>query len=77
MMERALVMCTKKCSFENRVKAMIMYIGYGKVAKKTYKILYKKCKYKCLFVVCFVLGVLYYIKLNKENGWEDEGKNYN
>lgn len=67
MMERSLVTCTKKCSFENRVKAMIMYIGYGKVAKKTYRTLYKRCKYKKLFFICFLFGVLYYIKLNKEN----------
>ena len=67
MMERAAVMCSKKCCNVVRIKAMIMYIGYGKVAKKAYKVLYKKCKYKCLFIVCFVLGVLYYIKLNKEN----------
>ena len=67
MMERSLVMCTKECSFENRVKAMIMYIGYGKIAKKTYRALYKRCKYKKLFFICFWFGVLYYIKLNKEN----------
>lgn len=67
MMERSLVMCTKKCSFENRVKAMIMYIGYGKVAKKTYRTLYKRCRYKKLFFICFLFGVLYYIKLIKEN----------
>lgn len=67
MMERASVMCTRKCNFLNRVKAMIMYIGYGKVAKKTYKELFKKCKYKILFITCFLLGVLYYIKLITEN----------
>ena len=67
MMERALVMCTKKCSFENRVKAMIMYIGYGKVAKKKNKDLYKKCKYKFLFGISFLLGIVYYIKLIREN----------
>lgn len=67
MMERSLVMCTKKCSLENRIKAMIMYIGYGKVAHKKYNDLYKKCRYKFLFWICFLLGILYYFKLIKEN----------
>lgn len=67
MMERAAVMCTKKCNFANRVKAMIMYIGYGKVAKKTYNELYKKCKYKILFIISFLLGMLYHCKLIIEN----------
>ena len=77
MMERASVMCSKKCCNVVRIKAMIMYIGYGKIAKKKYKDLYKKCKYKFLFGISFLLGIVYYIKLIRENKGEYEGKNYN
>lgn len=59
MMERSLMMCTKKCNLENRAKAMIMYIGYGLIGKKNIKQLYSNCKYKILFIVCFLFGVIF------------------
>lgn len=67
MMERAIVMCSPKCNFINRTKGMMMYVAYGKVAKKTLKYLYKKCDYKILFISMFLFGNLFYIKLIKEN----------
>ena len=67
MMERSLIMCSNKCNLKNKIKGIIMYIGYGKVAGKTNKFLYSKSKSKFLFICTYLLGYLFYLKIVKEN----------
>lgn len=70
MMERAAVMCSKKCHKIIRIKAMMMYIGYGLIAKFSVKQLYEKCKYKVLFIISFLPGLMFKKYLNFKNKGE-------
>lgn len=67
MMERSLVMGSKKCNFKNRCKASIMYIAYGRIAKKNYLELYRRSKEKWLFMLCILPGYLFKLKIRKNN----------
>lgn len=67
MMERSRVMCSVKCSFKNRLKGMILYIAYGRIAGVSWNELFKNNPYKMLFAVSFLPGVAFRVKLDKEN----------
>lgn len=67
MMERALVLCSKKINIKTRIKGMMMYIAYGKIANNSSKILFKRCDYKILYIFSYIFAYLFYKKITNKN----------
>ena len=53
---------TKSVKILPKIKAMIKYIAYSKLAKYSIKKMYDDCDDKILFIIIFIFGNIYYIK---------------
>lgn len=65
MSERGLILCSKECNLKTRIKGIIHYTSYGLLSGEKSHFLFKKCKYKLLFILFYLFSILYYIKLLK------------
>ena len=61
-MEVSKIYFNKKFSFRPKIKAMVKYIAYGKVANYNFFKMYKEIDYRLLFIIMYPIGVIYYKK---------------
>ena len=64
-LEKSKILCNKKANLKIKCKSMILYIAYGKIAKKRFIEQYKYIQYKLLFVILYFWGCVYKKRLIK------------
>lgn len=67
MMERAKVMCNPKCNIINRIKGMILYSTYGKIANINNKKLFMDIDNKFLYIITKPFAWIMLKKIKKES----------
>ena len=64
-LEKSKILCNKKANLKIKCKSMILYVAYGKIAKKKFIEQYKYIHYKLLFVILYFWGCVYKKRLIK------------
>lgn len=59
MMQRSKIMESRKCNILTRIKAIIMYISYGRIAQYSYLDLYKNSLNKGFYILLLPVGILF------------------
>lgn len=70
MIEKSKVLCNYKSNLIVKSKAIILYIAYSLVARRTFRQQLIEINYKILFLILYLLGIIQYIRIkfqiNKE-----------
>lgn len=65
-MDYAQELMSNECNLKNKVKGAILYVIYGKLAKKSYFIMYKNVRNRKLFFIFYPLALIIYNKWRRE-----------
>ncbi len=74
-LEVAKIYFNKRFNFKSKIKAIIRYIAYGKIAKISLKKLYKEIPCKLFFIIFYPIGYVYSFKCSNYKIEADGEKN--